>query len=161
MKRGRYALGLLRISFGWFFLWAFFDKLFGLSFNTKATDAWLSGTSPTAGFLKFGTHGPLASFYQALAGSAVIDWLFMLGLLFLGISLLCGIFMRLACCAGVVLMLLMWSSLLPPEHNPIIDEHILYALTLIVLLKFEAGKFLGLGDKWGKSNLVKKYRFLE
>ena len=161
MKRGQYALGSLRIVLGWFFLWAFFDKLFGLGFATKATDAWLAGVSPTAGFLKFGTHGPLAPFYQSLAGSAIVDWLFMLGLLFLGISLFLGIFMRLACCAGVVLMLLMWSSLLPPEHNPIVDEHIIYSLVMITLLKFEAGKFLGLGVKWSKSWLVRKYRFLE
>jgi len=81
MKKGDFLLGVIRICFGLIFLWAFFDKLFGLGFATKASKSWLLGTSPTYGFLAMGTKGPLALIYKAMAGSAVVDWIFMLGLL--------------------------------------------------------------------------------
>jgi thiosulfate dehydrogenase (quinone) large subunit len=57
----------------------------------------------------------------------------MLGLLFIGLSLLLNRFMKLGAFAGTVMMLLMWLSLLPPENNPLVDDHIVYALVLIVL----------------------------
>ena len=72
-----YIWGILRIGMGWIFLWAFFDKLFGLGFATKAEGAWVNGGSPTFGFLNFASKGPLAEIYQSMAGNAVVDWLFM------------------------------------------------------------------------------------
>ena len=83
--------GLLRISIGWIFLWAFIDKLFGLGFATTSEKAWISGASPTSDFLTFGTRGPLVGFYQGLAGNALVDWLFMIGLLLVGLALILGI----------------------------------------------------------------------
>ncbi len=121
---------LARIALGFEFLWAFADKLFGFGFATKAADAWIRGGSPTTGFLKFASHGPLAGLYQWLAGQAWVDWLFMLGLLGIGLALIFGFYVRFAAWSGVVLVLLMWSVRLPPENNPIIDEHIIYALFL-------------------------------
>ena len=61
----RYVWAVLRLLMGWTFFWAFIDKLFGLGFATAAESSWLNGGSPTAGFLKFATHGPFAEFYQA------------------------------------------------------------------------------------------------
>ena len=87
---------LLRIGLGWIFLWAFIDKVFGLGFATEAGKHWLTGASPTMGFLKFGTKGPLAGVFQAMAGSPVVDWLFMLGLLLIGLALILGIGMKIA-----------------------------------------------------------------
>jgi len=49
---------------GWTMLWPFLDKLFGLGFATSSDKSWLSGTSPTFGFLKFGTKGPFMQFFQ-------------------------------------------------------------------------------------------------
>ena len=79
------------------------------------------------------TKGPFASLYQAIAGTLVVDWLFMLGLLALGISLILGLKVKLASYGGVALMILMYLALIPPANNPIIDEHIIYALVLLVL----------------------------
>lgn len=143
----RYLWALLRIFMGWLFLWAFLDKLFGLGFSTARDKSWLAGTSPTFGFLKFASKGPLADFYHAIAGNVLVDWLFMIGLLLLGFSFLLGIAVRPASYAGVLLMLLMYTAVLPPEHNPLIDEHIIYALLLLGLGRMNAGQWLGFGEK--------------
>jgi thiosulfate dehydrogenase (quinone) large subunit len=39
------------------------------------------------GSLRFGPDGPLAGFYPGLAGAARADWLFMIGLLGIGLAL--------------------------------------------------------------------------
>lgn len=115
------------------FLWAFFDKTFGLGFATKSADAWIHGGSPTMGFLKFGTHGPLAPFFQSLAGHALVDWMFMLGLLFVGLTLLLNRYVLWGAVAGGVMMLLMWLAAFPPTNNPLVDDHVVYILVLALL----------------------------
>src|SRR3989339_1902193 len=160
-EKPKYILGLLRISMGLILLWAFFDKLFGFRFATLPNKSWLAGSSPTSGFLLNAVHGPFAEFFKSLAGSGWVDWIFMLGLLLIGLSLLFGIFMKLACYSGTVMFLLMWLALLPPENNPIFDEHIIYSLVLILLSSFKAGKHLGWGNQWTKTKLVRRYPFLE
>lgn len=115
------------------FLWAFVDKVFGFGFATVAGKAWINGISPTAGFLGFATKGPLATVFHSLAGVAVIDWLFMLGLLFIGLTLLTNKFIKWGCIAGMFMMLLMYLSLLFPVNNPIIDEHIVYILVFALI----------------------------
>lgn len=148
-RQARYLWAAIRIALGLFFLWAFVDKVFGLGFATPAAKSWLAGASPTAGFLK-SAAGPLSGLYQSLAGAALVDWLFMLGLLGLGVALVLGIGMRLAGYGGALLMLLMWSSHLPPAQNPLLDDHIIYALTLLALAASHAGDTLGLGRWWAR-----------
>ncbi|MAF35683.1 hypothetical protein CL622_01020 [archaeon] len=155
-----WLLTLLRIGMGWIFLWPFLDKLFGLGFSTTPENAWLNGGSPTTGFLTHATKGPFASFFQALAGLPVIDIIFMIGLLFIGVSLISGIFTRLAAYAGSLMLFLMWLAVLPPEHNPFLDDHLIYPLILLLLSGLQAGRFFGLGHWWESQKLVKKYRFL-
>src|SRR3989338_2729680 len=145
----------LRVALGLIFLWGFFDKLFGLGFSTASDKSWLLGTSPTLGFLKLGTHGPLSSFYQSIAGNVFVDWLFMIGLLLIGLALILGIGVKIAGYSGALLMLLMWLVILPPEHNPIFDEHIIYALVLIGLTYVKSGHILGFGEYWSNTKLVK------
>jgi thiosulfate dehydrogenase [quinone] large subunit len=152
MKRDDLMFVLLRISLGFIFLWAFIDKVFGLGLATAREGAWIAGASPTMGFLKFGTAGPLSGMFQAVAGNVVVDWLFMLGLLLIGACLILGIFRRVAGYSGALLMLLMWSAVLPPAHHPFLDEHIIYLLVLL-LLAGRKTKF-SLEDKLNK--LLKK-----
>ena len=154
------ALGLLRISMGLIFLWAYFDKLLGLGFATTPEKAWLAGGSPTAGFLGFGVHGPLADFYHGLAGSGLVEWLFMLGLLFIGVTLTFGIAVRLGTLAGAMMMTLMYSALIPPANHPFIDEHFIYFFVMLLLMFSESGKYFGLGNLWSRTALVQKYGFL-
>ena len=148
----------LRIVMGWLFLWPFLDKLLGLGFATAPENAWIRGGSPTTGFLKFATSGPLSPLFQSLAGNPVVDWAFMLGLLFIGLALVLGIGVKIAGYSGAVMVLLMWLSNLPPEHNPFLDEHIVYMIILILLAASNAGQWVGLGKWW--SEKAKNYSFL-
>src|SRR5690606_38312118 len=117
--------------------------------------------SPTAGFLEFGTDGTFASIFQSMAGSPLVDWLFMLGLLLLGVALILGIGMRLAAYGGTLLMALLWLAVFPSDNNPIVDEHVIYALVLWLLLLNNAGEHYGLGKWWKQTKLVKKLLILK
>ena len=162
VEAGRSVWAALRILVGSIFLWSFFDKLFGLGFNTAADASWLAGVSPTFGFLKFATKGPLGSLYQGMAGSALVDWLFMLGLLCVGVALLFGIFVKIASGAGMAMLAMMYTAgFMPPAHNPVIDEHIIYITILIGLASTGSGRCFGLGDKWSSTALVRKFPMLE
>ena len=141
--------------------WAFIDKLFGLGFTTVVEKSWLNGGSPTSGFLEFGTKGPLAELFQSLAGCVFVDWLFMIGLLLIGLCFIVGIGMKVASYSGATMMILMWLAAMFPEHNPFMDEHIIYALLFIYLAKADAGKYWGLGVWWSKQNIVKKYKWMQ
>ena len=168
----RYVAAATRLALGWIFLWAFLDKLLALGFatgrdaETGAVDrfgpaAWINDGSPTQGFLEFGTKGPLADFYQSFAGAGWANWLFMVGLAGIGIALLLGIGMRIATGSGVLLMVLMWSATLWPENNPFMDDHLVYALVLVMLVLAEAGKTFGLGQAWERLRIVQRFPVLK
>jgi len=171
----RKALAVLRIGFGLTFLWAFFDKLLGLGYSTGAVvneqgvktgidffgkDAWIHQGNPTLGFLKFGASGPLQDFYNSIAGQAWVNVSFMFGLLAIGVALTFGIAMRLGAIAGFVMYLMMWSVALWPANNPVLDEHILGALTMVVLGVTLAGDTWGAGTAWAKTQLVHRFPIL-
>lgn len=160
-KAYRFTLAVTRLSLGWVFLWAFLDKVFGLGRSTPAENAWLDGGSPTAGFLGNATSGPLSSFYQDIAGATWADWSFMFGLAAIGTALLLGITMRLAAGAGALLLVMMWTAVLPPENNPFMDDHLVYALVLIVLALTSAGHTLGLGRIWEQLPIVRNSALLK
>lgn len=159
MKHARIA-ALLRISLGWIFLWAFLDKLFGWSFATKPEAAWLVGGSPTTGYLTYATKGPFASLFQSLANSPWVDALFMAGLLGIGVGLLFGIAMKLVTRAGTLMLVLMYLSALPPAHNPVIDDHIIYVLVLLLLPNIEAEKTLSISSWWKNLSWIKTCTWL-
>lgn len=152
--------GLTRLSLGWVFLWAFLDKTFGLGYATESKDAWLDGGSPTYGFLSFGATGPFKDFYNSIAGDAWADWLFMLGLLGIGLGLVLGVMMRVSAWSGALLLVLMWTAVLPPENNPFMDDHIVYALVLLLLAELGAGRWLGLGGWWERQTVVARHPVL-
>jgi thiosulfate dehydrogenase [quinone] large subunit len=167
-----YIWASLRISLGLIFLWAFFDKLFGLGFATcrdaktdavsmMCSKAWAEGGSPTLGFLKFGTKGPLAEFYQSLAGNGLVDVLFMSGLLLIGLALVLGIGVRIAAIAGSLLLFMMWTAVLLPENNPILDDHLIYILVLAGIYHANSDQKWGLRNWWVKQPLVKNLPILE
>ena len=157
----RVTAGITRLSLGWVFLWAFIDKAFGLGYATKAEDAWIDGGSPTTGFLKFAAAGPFKDFYNGIAGATWADWLFMIGLAGIGTALIAGVAMRIAAAAGSLLLILMWSAVLPPENNPFMDDHIIYALVLVLLAALGAGHFAGLGAYWERLPIVQRFPILK
>ena len=159
--QARYALAIARIAIGWTFLWAFLDKTFGLGFATAGEDAWINGGSPTFGFLNFATEGKMFhEFFAGLSGPAA-DWLFMIGLLGIGVALVLGIGMRIAAASGALLLTLMWAAELRLENNPFMDDHIVYAIVLVALALYGAGRTLGLGRMWEKLPIVQRYRVLQ
>jgi thiosulfate dehydrogenase [quinone] large subunit len=159
-KATRHVLAGLRLALGWVFLWAFLDKLFGLGRSTPAENAWINGGSPTKGFLGNAVSGPFEGIYHSIAGAAWADWLFMLGLAGIGIALLAGIGMRLAAAAGSLLLVLMWTAVLPPENNPFMDDHLVYAGVLVLLALTKAGHPLGLGATWERLPIVQRLPWL-
>ncbi len=166
-----YILATLRIILGLTFFWAFIDKLIGLGFSTckspisntteiLCNSSWLKGGSPTKGFLN-SSKGPLSDIYHSLAGSGLIDFLFMVGLLLIGLSLILGIGIKIAAVSGITLTLMMWSSILPPKNNPLLDEHIIYALVLAIISTNNNQQAWGLRNWWVKTPLVKRFLILE
>ncbi|QIK67236.1 DoxX family membrane protein [Nocardioides sp. HDW12B] len=150
----------LRLALGWTFLWAFLDKTFGLGHETAAADAWTEGGSPTEGFLSFATAGPFADTYQGIAGAAWADWLFMIGLLGIGVALVLGVAMRIAVASGALMLVLMWTAVLPPANNPFMDDHLIYAGLLVLLAALGAGRTLGLGTWWESLPIVRSNSWL-
>ena len=78
----------------------------------------------------------------------------MLGLAGIGLGLMLGIMVHLAAWGGLVLVGLMYLARLPPEHNPILDEHIVYALVLIGLAMRSSEGW------WARTKLARKYPWL-
>jgi len=167
-----YAWAVLRISLGFTFLWAFFDKLYGLGFSTcrdaktqvithGCKAAWIKGASPTKGFLEHATKGPFAHVFQNLSGHVWVDTLFMTGLLGLGIALTLGIGMRIAVVTGSILLLFMWSAALWPATNPFLDDHLIYIVILLGLLWSNKQQKWGLRNWWVKQDVVKRLPILE
>ncbi len=157
------ALIGLRIAIGFEFLWAFFDKTFGLGYATPVARPWINGGSPTKGFLS-GANGPLQGVFGAIAGAPIVDWLFMVGLLGVGLALILGVGVRAGALAGGLMLLLMYIAVWLPttvaggqptgSTNPIVDDHIvgIFGLILIATLASWSGGYLG--HKWAALRMV-------
>jgi thiosulfate dehydrogenase [quinone] large subunit len=164
-------LAAFRVVLGFEFLWAFLDKTFGLGYATPSARAWINGGSPTKGFLGNVAVGPFESTFHSWAGAAWADWLFMVGLLAIGVALILGIGLRVAAVSGTLMLLLMWAAEWPlakftsagepsMSTNPIVDYHIIYALALIALAVTYAGNTWGLGRLWARLPFVQRNRWL-
>ncbi|MEV5901704.1 DoxX family membrane protein [Streptomyces sp. NPDC052127] len=165
------ALASLRLLTGFVFLWAFLDKTFGLGYATPSGKGWIDGGSPTKGFLGSVAVGPMESTFHSWAGDPWANWLFMLGLLGIGLALVLGVALRFAAVAGTAMMTLMWVAEWPPARhlsdgspsmstNPFADYHVLYAVALIVLAATAAGDTLGAGRLWARLPIVRDHGWL-
>jgi thiosulfate dehydrogenase [quinone] large subunit len=167
---GVVALNLLRLALGVEFLWAFLDKTFGLGYATPDERAWIHGASPTEGFLSGVSAGPLHGVFNDLAGNPLIDWLFMLGLLSIGAALILGVALRVAAASGTLLLAMMWLATWPPatiaggqptgSNNPVVDDHVISALALIVVAVYAAHSAGYLGRWWAKQDRVQRSPWL-
>ena len=83
----------------------------------------------------------------------------MLALLGIGVALILGVMVRISSIGGAVLLLFMYLAEWPlnavdPEtgfntaNNPIMDDHIIYAVVMIMLMLFTAERTWGLGKWW-------------
>jgi thiosulfate dehydrogenase (quinone) large subunit len=164
-------LAVVRMATGFVFLWAFLDKNFGLGYATPAAKAWIHGGHPTNGFLSSVAVGPFEATFHSWAGAAWADWLFMAGLLGIGLALVLGVALRAAAVSGTVMLLLMWAAEWPlakvtsagepsMSTNPIVDYHVLYALVLITVALTYAGNTWGFGKLWAKLPFVQRNHWL-
>ncbi len=169
--RGAFWWAVTRVLLGFIFLWAFVDKTFALGFGHGRLEdgtidkaaAWIEGGSPTEGFLTFGTKGPFAEAFGSIAGAAWADWLFMIGLLGIGLALIFGVGVRIAAITGALMLMLMYFAAVPwvtPSHNPLVDDHLVYAVVLGGLAAVDAGDHLGLGRWWRKRDVVDRHPIL-
>ncbi|MBD7981153.1 DoxX family protein [Oerskovia sp. Sa2CUA9] len=146
LPAARRALAVLRIAISLVFLWPVLDKTFGLGYATPAERAWVGGGSPTQGYLS-SLSGPFADTFGALAGPAT-DWLFMLGMGATGLALLLGVGTRVAAVSGTLLMALLWATTWPVaagSTNPVVEDHVVTALVVVVVALTRAGSTWGLG----------------
>jgi thiosulfate dehydrogenase [quinone] large subunit len=180
------VFGALRLVAGWTFLWAFLDKAFALGFSTGRVlndagqavkidffgpDAWIHGASPTEGAVGFALKGPFADNIQSItnfqmtqAGPQVagwLDWVYMLSMLLIGLGLILGIGTRLAALGGIAWMTIFYTgTAIWPEHNPVVDEHVVLAVVLVGLILANAGRYYGLGKVWQRVGFVKDRKYL-
>ncbi|MYV44127.1 DoxX family membrane protein [Streptomyces sp. SID2888] len=166
-----YVAASLRLLTGFVFLWAFLDKAFGLGYATPSGKGWVDGGSPTKGFLSGVAAGPMQSTFHSWAGQTWADWMFMAGLLGVGLALIGGVALRIAALGGTAMMALMWIAEWPPAKqlsdgtptmstNPFVDYHVIYAVVLIALAAVSAGDAFGLGRLWARLPVVRDNRWL-
>jgi thiosulfate dehydrogenase [quinone] large subunit len=62
--------------------------------------------------------------------------------------------------SGAALYLMMWSVVLPPVTNPVVDDHIIGALVLLGLALVHAGDTFGFGRWWKRQPIVTRNRWL-
>jgi uncharacterized membrane protein YphA (DoxX/SURF4 family) len=140
-----WALTLLRIAIGWHFLFEGISKAF--------TPSWSS-----ADFLLL-SNWIFAGFFHWIAGHqavlAIVDFAVTWGLIVMGLTLMLGLFDRIAAIAGILLIAMFWFANppltkldfgVPHEGNyMVIDKNLVEMLALFVLFLFPTGKYLGFG----------------
>ncbi len=129
----------LRVATGWLFLYAGLSKILNPQWSA-------------AGYLK--SAQTLPGLYAWLASAQNIGWVNFLnewGLTLIGLALILGIFTRYAAWAGMAMMALYY---LPVLHFPyvgansyLVDEHVFYVLSLLIIIFGRAGNHWGL-DKF-------------
>lgn len=133
------SLFALRVSLGWLMLYAGITKVLDPAWTAAG---YLAGAKTFTGFYQW-----LALSGAMPAVNLLNEW----GLTLLGISLILGIGVRMTSVLGAVLMMLYYFPILdfpyPNPHSLIVDEHIIYALALVFLASFRAGRVWGL-ERW-------------
>lgn len=123
-----------RLVMGFFFIWSGFDKLI-TDFSAQ-------------GFLVNASKGPLKDVFvnmgESQAALDVINPLVVWGQILIGFSLILGVFTRVGAFFGALQMLLFYLTTLWPEHNPFIDDHIIYIAILALLGALGAGRIVGI-----------------
>jgi thiosulfate dehydrogenase [quinone] large subunit len=136
------TLFALRITLGWLFFWAGITKVLNPDFSASG---YLEGAKTFAGFYHW-----LASPAMLPFTNFINEW----GLTLLGLALILGVFTKWASRLGALLMILYYLPILdfpyPNAHSFIVDEHIIYAVGLMVLCAFDAGK------TWSVMNLIER-----
>lgn len=134
-KKARFIILLMRLAMGWLLFYAGITKV-------------IDPTWTSAGYLANAqTFGEMYAFLSSPEIITFVDFANQWGLTILGAMLIVGIFVKLAGRLGAVLMLLYYFPILTfptVGHGYIVDEHIIYALVLLVLAELSAGLYFGI-----------------
>lgn len=148
-KFQKWALFLLRVGAGWMFFYAGITKVMNPAWSAVG---YIGEAKTFSGFYSMLTTPdwlPIVNF--------VNEW----GLVLLGVSLILGVGVRLSSILGAVLMLLYYFPILdfpyPNTHSFIVDEHIIYIMSLLVLASFRAGRVWGLENWCSNLSLCSKF----
>ncbi len=158
-ETGRYLLAVVRILLGWIMLWPFFDKLFGLGFATPSGSGYVEGGSPSS-FVTWVTKGLFSGFYESIAGNAIIDVIFLLALLILGLTLILGFASKLTTFGMAAFLLVMYTLVVPPTDNPVVDDHIIMAVAMLAVYFLGGFDKLSINGWWKETALVKRLPIL-
>jgi thiosulfate dehydrogenase [quinone] large subunit len=139
-----------RLAMAWTFLYAASHQVFDPHFSV-------------AGFLK-GTK-TFHDIYAPLTNPAwapVVTFLVAYGHLLIGISLLCGLMVRVSAPFGIMLMLVYWTAhmdfpFIEDKNNFLLDYHIVYAGILLYLIVKRAGHVWGLDRRVEQLSFVAKH----
>lgn len=148
-KSSKIVLVLLRISMGWLMFYAGITKVVDKEWS--AAGYLLNAKTFSSFFAWFAQPSilPLVNF--------VNEW----GLTLLGVSLLLGVFVRLSSILGVALMLLYYLPVLRfpfvGTHSYLIDEHIIYALVLLLFAILQVGKMWGLDGRLSNTKFLRSH----
>ncbi|HET6559982.1 MAG TPA: DoxX family protein [Prolixibacteraceae bacterium] len=150
-----YALFFLRLAIGWHFLYEGISKLLIPNW-TSADYLQVSGWI-------------FAPFFHWIADTptvlALVDWINIVGLIFVGLALMLGIFEKIGAAVGMCLLLLYWLAnppfikldfgVITEGHYLIVDKNIVELMAMLILFLFPTGKYLGLAHLH-KNNRVKE-----
>lgn len=159
-----YSVLALRLVMAYVILSAGLEKL--------AEDGWTNTGAWTAEtFLvnAVADENPLRGLFEWFAEyTVIIDPLVMWTQILIGLALLFGVFVRLACLGGALQMLLFWMAAwtgglaagLPVAHGYVIDSSFVYAVILFGLGAVGAGRILGLDARLEETDIVKNNPWL-
>ena len=155
-----WSIVALRVIMGYTILSSGLEKL--------ADDGWTNPGAWSADFFLRNVvdeANPIRGVFLVFADNTwIVDPLVMWGQIFVGIGLLFGIFLRLACFAGALQMLLFWAAAweggigqgLPVAHGYVIDSSFVYALVLFGLGAWGAGRILGIDARLEQTDIVRQ-----
>ena len=127
---------LSRLSLGWLFFYAGIIKLLDPDWSAEG---YLLGAKTFSGLYAW-----LASPGVLPFTNFVNEW----GLTLLGAALILGVFVRFSSVFGAAMMILYYFPILVfphvSSHAYIVDEHIIYALTLLLFAVYRVGRYWGL-----------------
>lgn len=135
-------LVLLRLSMGWLFFYAGITKVLNPNWSAAG---YLNNAKTFSGFYHWLASPELLPFTNFFN-----EW----GLTLIGAALILGVFVRLSSVLGAAMMVLYYFPILTfPKVGTnayLVDDHIIYAITLLFLGAVGAGRYFGL-ENWCRS----------
>lgn len=133
------SLFVLRVSVGWLMFYAGIVKILNPEWSAIG---YMKGAKTFAGLYQWFSQPDILPVINLING-----W----GLTLLGVSLLLGVLVRISAPLGALLMLLYYLPVLKfpyiGSYGFLIDDHIIYAATLVFLAAIRSGDIWGL-DKY-------------